>query len=74
MIHGDFSPKNIFLVPREEDVAWRRAGGKWKWSRLMLLDFEVAFYGHPAFDVATLINHLLLKGFHHHAELAGRSC
>ncbi len=31
----------------------------------MLLDFEVAFYGHPAFDVATLLNHFLLKGFYH---------
>ena len=30
----------------------------------MLLDFEVAFFGHPSFDVATLINHLLLKAFH----------
>jgi hypothetical protein len=34
-------------------------------SHLMLLDFEVAFYGDPTFDVATLINHLLLKGFYH---------
>jgi hypothetical protein len=30
----------------------------------LILDFEVAFYGHPAFDVSTLINHFLLKGFY----------
>ncbi|HVS72533.1 MAG TPA: phosphotransferase [Phycisphaerae bacterium] len=50
LIHGDFSPKNIFLL--EDD-------------RLLLLDFEVAFFGNPAFDVATLLNHLLLKAFLH---------
>ena len=32
---------------------------------MLLLDFEVCYYGHPGFDVATLINHLLLKSFHH---------
>jgi 5-methylthioribose kinase len=68
LIHGDFSPKNIFLIPREEDPAETRGEGlkakTFPLSHLMLLDFEVAFYGHPAFDVATLINHLLLKGFH----------
>ena len=34
----------------------------------MILDFEVAFFGHAAFDVATLINHFLLKGFMHHKK------
>lgn len=60
LIHGDFSPKNIFAVydtPEDEKTPRR-------FQRLLLLDFEVAFYGHPAFDVATLINHLLLKAFH----------
>jgi len=32
---------------------------------LVVLDAEVAWYGDPAFDVAFLINHLLLKALHH---------
>ena len=73
LIHGDFSPKNIFLVPepdpspttpkpRNPDTPTQPS---FALAHLMLLDFEVTFYGHPAFDVATLINHLLLKGFYH---------
>ncbi|HVX83717.1 MAG TPA: phosphotransferase [Phycisphaerae bacterium] len=50
LIHGDFSPKNIFLLESDQ---------------LLLLDFEVAFFGNPAFDVATVLNHLLLKAFLH---------
>lgn len=45
LIHGDFSPKNILLLG----------------ERLYILDFEVAYYGHPAFDVAFFANHFLLK-------------
>lgn len=71
LIHGDYSPKNIFLVPppHEEleggvgEGSGQRAKVRLALSHLMLLDFEVAYYGHPAFDVATLINHLLLKAF-----------
>ncbi|HUO08243.1 MAG TPA: phosphotransferase [Phycisphaerae bacterium] len=71
LIHGDYSPKNIFLVPHTGDVAHEiqanpRTRHSFPLSHLLLLDFEVAFYGHCAFDVATLINHLLLKGFYHH--------
>jgi predicted TIM-barrel enzyme/aminoglycoside phosphotransferase (APT) family kinase protein len=47
LVHGDFVPKNIFLVD----------GG------LLLLDYEVAHYGNPGYDVATFVNHMLLKGF-----------
>jgi hypothetical protein len=70
LIHGDYSPKNIFLVPHAAELLSRFAEGAKPaeaapLSHLLLLDFEVAFYGHPAFDVATLINHLLLKGFYH---------
>ncbi|HTV49172.1 MAG TPA: phosphotransferase [Phycisphaerae bacterium] len=54
LIHGDYSPKNMLVIPEPDQSI-----------RLMLLDFEVNFYGHPSFDAATLINHLLLKGFHH---------
>lgn len=45
LIHGDFSPKNIMV--RDGDM--------------VLIDCEVAWYGEPAFDLAFLFNHLLLK-------------
>lgn len=46
LIHGDYSPKNILLGER---------------GRLYILDFEVACYAHPAFDLAFFLNHFLLK-------------
>jgi len=46
LVHGDFSPKNI-LVGTEGPV---------------FLDAECAWYGDPAFDLAFVLNHLLLKG------------
>lgn len=45
MIHGDVSPKNIFLGP----------GGP------VFLDAECACIGDPAFDLAFCLNHFLLK-------------
>lgn len=45
LVHGDVSPKNILVG----------AGGP------IFLDAECACYGDPAFDVAFLLNHLLLK-------------
>ena len=48
LVHGDFSPKNLLF--RDE--------------RLIVLDCEVAWYGDPAFDVAFLLNHLMLKALH----------
>jgi thiamine kinase-like enzyme len=33
-------------------------------NRLVILDCEVAWYGDPAFDVAFLLNHFLLKSLH----------
>ena len=48
LVHGDWSPKNLLVWP----------GG------LMAIDFEVVHYGDPAFDVAFLMNHLLLKSFY----------
>jgi hypothetical protein len=72
LIHGDFSPKNIFLVPEESPGSALSEISNLKSehpvpasAKLLLLDFEVAFFGHPAFDVSTLINHFLLKGFFH---------
>lgn len=48
LIHGDVSPKNILLGP----------------TGPVLLDAECATYGDPAFDMAFLLNHLLLKAAH----------
>lgn len=44
LVHGDYSPKNIFTYP----------------DHLLMLDFEVAHYGDPAFDTAFCTNHLVL--------------
>lgn len=45
LVHGDVSPKNILLAPKGP----------------LLLDAECACYGDPAFDLAFLLNHALLK-------------
>jgi len=49
LVHGDYSPKNMLLSG----------------DRLMVLDCEVAWFGDPAFDLAFLLNHLLLKALYH---------
>ena len=46
LVHGDFSPKNILLGPQGP----------------VILDAECATYGDPAFDLAFIENHFLLKG------------
>ncbi|NDP43709.1 MAG: aminoglycoside phosphotransferase family protein [Aromatoleum sp.] len=46
LVHGDFSPKNL-LIGAQGPV---------------ILDAECAWYGDPAFDLAFVLNHLLLKG------------
>ncbi len=45
LVHGDVSPKNILVGARGP----------------VFLDAECAWYGDPAFDLAFLLNHLLLK-------------
>ncbi len=45
LVHGDFSPKNILIGPEGP----------------VILDAECAWFGDPAFDVAFVVNHLLLK-------------
>lgn len=50
LVHGDYSPKNV-LVSRHG-------------RRLWVIDFEVAHRGHPVFDVAFLLSHLVLKAIH----------
>lgn len=49
LIHGDYSPKNMLH----------------KDGRLVVLDCEVACHGDAAFDLAFLLNHLLLKALFH---------
>jgi 5-methylthioribose kinase len=46
LIHGDFSPKNLLIGP----------------DGPVVVDAECAWYGDPAFDLAFVLNHLLLKG------------
>ena len=46
LVHGDFSPKNLLIGPEGP----------------VILDAECAWFGDPAFDVAFVLNHLLLKG------------
>lgn len=48
LVHGDFSPKNVLVG---HDGLW-------------VIDFEVAHIGDPAFDVAFLTSHLMLKAVH----------
>ena len=46
LVHGDFSPKNLLIGPEGP----------------VILDAECAWYGDPAFDLAFVLSHLLLKG------------
>ena len=48
LIHGDVSPKNIFL----------------RQSSAIILDAECATMGDPVFDLAFCLNHLILKALH----------
>jgi phosphotransferase family enzyme len=52
LVHGDFSPKNVLA-----------AGNK-----VCVLDWEVAHYGDPVFDLAFLQAHLVLKAVHRPAD------
>lgn len=59
LIHGDVSPKNIFIGPRNP----------------VFVDAETATLGDPAFDIAFCLNHLLLKTvFRPSAAAAYRDC
>lgn len=55
LVHGDFSPKNVLV------------GGDGLW----VVDFEVAHLGAPVFDVAFMLNHLMLKSIHRPAGAEG---
>lgn len=48
LVHGDFSPKNVLVMN----------------GRPVLLDYEVAHLGDPAFDGGFFLTHLLAKAVH----------
>jgi 5-methylthioribose kinase len=54
LVLGDFSPKNMLVGP----------------SGLILLDFETAHAGDPAFDLGFFLSHLFLKSFRAAPEFA----
>ena len=45
LTHADYTPKNLLVSQ----------------GKVIILDFEVGHIGHPAFDVASIANHLYLK-------------
>jgi len=49
LVHGDFTPKNLLVSG----------------SQVVVLDYEVAHIGQPAFDAASILNHLFLKSVLH---------
>lgn len=58
LVLGDFSPKNILLVPTE-------SGSDGQSPRLVLVDFETGHFGDPAFDLGFFLSHVLLKTIKH---------
>ena len=56
LVHGDFSPKNILVLPD---------GRSW------VIDFEVCHWGDPTFDLAFMLHHLIMKAIHRPASSAG---
>jgi hypothetical protein len=69
LIHGDFRLENVLLVPAPVEAEPPAKTGAAaanrgpKLAHVMLVDFETAFFGHNAYDVATLVADLLLVGF-----------
>ena len=49
LVHGDFSPKNMLVE---------------KSGSIVLIDYEVAHWGNPVFDLAYCLGHLMLKAWH----------
>ena len=60
LVLGDFSPKNILLVdgPNRHPADQSEQVDS---NRTVLVDFETAHFGDPAFDLGFFLSHLLLK-------------
>lgn len=59
LVHGDFSPKNVLVGPGSRAPRPDSAQPATLW----VIDFEVAHRGDPAFDVAFMCTHLLMKSY-----------
>jgi 5-methylthioribose kinase len=55
VVHGDYSPKNVLVHGQS----------------LWIIDFEVAHFGNPVFDLAFMLNHLFLKALHRPTAATG---
>ncbi len=58
LVHGDLSPKNVLVAADPPTAHSVGARGLW------VIDFEVAHWGEPRFDLAFLLSHLLMKSVH----------
>lgn len=58
LVHGDFSPKNVLVAP---NTALGHGAKDPQIVAPWVIDFEVAHQGDPAFDIAFMCSHLLLK-------------
>ncbi len=56
LVHGDYSPKNVLI--RDHGGA---PGGA---QNLVLLDYEVAHWGNPSFDLGFALTHYCAKALH----------
>ncbi|MCE5234970.1 MAG: aminoglycoside phosphotransferase family protein [Eubacteriales bacterium] len=55
LVHADYSPKNILVKDR----------------KICILDFEIAHYGDPVFDLSFFLNHIALKSVKNKQWAAG---
>jgi aminoglycoside phosphotransferase (APT) family kinase protein len=71
LVHGDYSAKNMLVRPvsESEGAAGIAAQGSPRsgaaaGGTLILLDFEVAHFGNPSFDIAFALTDYLMKALH----------
>jgi 5-methylthioribose kinase len=75
LVLADFSPKNVLLVPEPNSTPTSSGAIH---ERVVLVDFETAHLGDPAFDLGFFLSHLVLKTvkflprFHEYAFLTYR--